>query len=582
MASLPKITIGIDAATRAKLKNNLVAQLSFFSITQTDDPIPRTNFTFSVYYVLGALAALLYALLDPSCKELTAYRRDAPIDECTEMLATFTCRTADYDRATGAGFARTFDAFTCLAGKNYTEEVFGAHSPSKCSEFKDASFKSRTADYDANTGTGLERAFSPAACPSRDNAANIPVYSDENPPATCTAIQETTFKCRTADHDATTTPVTGWEQEFTVATCPTDGFGSGNVFAWYDVSDCGNLDETTLTCRRTSKCGSNVQGSAVDDGGDLDFSYGGSMSSTYPHATCLDCISNNLETGGFMAPANCRKDHGQCCGSEPVWYEDVKQQNFNWMSGSMLMGDYTDETIAGRTNCPAGSMDLMGFHCVATGETACECPESVQTGVSVAKTSCADPVALDDYAACGTACGKTYDSSSRSWDASGDSFFHITGAVVATGKSSTGVSHYQYEECQGTKSFTPVTFAGCSGTRDVSVTFASCEGTADTPVAYSVCDGFVTICPETPMSVRLSQAMAYAATWMSALAFLYNYLGQRELTRQLARRVDRVVAKNDLVDGDDDEDDEDDAKPGDAAKKGDDVDAAGKKASNAV
>ena len=230
-------------------------------------------------------------------------------------------------------------------------------------------------------------------------------------------------------------------------------------------------------------------------------------------------------------------------------------------------------------------MSLAGPRCVATGETACACPESVQTGVSVAKTSCAGFVALADYAACGTACGKTYDSSATRWDASGDAFYRITGAVEADGSSSNAVSHYQYEECQGTHPSTSVTFASCSGTRDVPVTFASCEGTADTPVAYSVCDGFVTICPETPMSVRLSQAMAYAATWMSALAFVYNYLGQRELTRQLARRVDRVVAKNDLVDGDDDEDDEDgddDAKPGDAAKKGDDVDAAGKKASNAV
>ena len=73
MKSLPKITIGVDAATRAKLKNNLLAQRSFFSITQKeDDPIPRTNLTFSVYDVLGALAALLYALLDPSCVEVTA------------------------------------------------------------------------------------------------------------------------------------------------------------------------------------------------------------------------------------------------------------------------------------------------------------------------------------------------------------------------------------------------------------------------------------------------------------------------------------------------------------------------------
>ena len=196
------------------------------------------------------------------------------------------------------------------------------------------------------------------------------------------------------------------------------------------------------------------------------------------------------------------------------------------------------------------------------------------------EVSCADPVALTDYTACGTACGKTYDSSATRWDAAGDAFYR--GAAGSTPAPFLTTSN---EECQGTKTMATVTFASCSGTRDIPVTFASCEGTADTPVAYSVCDGFVTICPETPMSVRLSQAMAYAATWMSALAFLYNYLGQRELTRQLARRVDRVVAKNDLVDGDDDEDDEDgddDAKPGDAAKKGDDVDAAGKKASNAV
>ena len=131
----------------------------------------------------------------------------------------------------------------------------------------------------------------------------------------------------------------------------------------------------------------------------------------------------------------------------------------------------------------------------------------------------------------------------------------------------------------------PFTYATCSGTRDVPVVFDTCLGTIDRTLDFAFCDGFVNVCPETPTSVRFSQAMAYAATWMSALAFVYNYLGQRELTRQLARRVDCVVAKNDLVDGDDDEDDEDgddDAKPGDAAKKGDDVDVAGKKASNAV
>ena len=186
-----------------------------------------------------------------------------------------------------------------------------------------------------------------------------------------------------------------------------------------------------------------------------------------------------------------------------------------------------------------------------------------RSDVSVAKTDCADPLALTDYAACGTACGKTYDSSATKRDASGDAFSSITGAVEADGSDSTGVSHYRYEECRGTRPSAPVTFTACSGTRDVPVTFASCEGTVDTPVSYSVCDGFVTICPETPMSVRLSQAMAYAATWMSALAFAYNFLGRRELER----RMDRVVEKNDLVDADEGEDDAPAAKPGGGAKE---------------
>ncbi len=122
---IPKITIGLDAASRAKYKRSLAAQLSFFSITQTDDPIPRTNFSFSVYYVLGALAALLYALLDPSCVDVTAYRTNIPIDDCTSILATFACRTADFDFATGEGFSRTFSALTCLSGKS-TSEIRGA------------------------------------------------------------------------------------------------------------------------------------------------------------------------------------------------------------------------------------------------------------------------------------------------------------------------------------------------------------------------------------------------------------------------------------------------------------------------
>ena len=128
-----------------------------------------------------------------------------------------------------------------------------------------------------------------------------------------------------------------------------------------------------------------------------------------------------------------------------------------------------------------------------------------------------------------------------------------------------------------------MTFTACSGTRDVPVTFASCEGTVDTPVSYSVCDGFVSICPETPTSVRFSQAMAYAATWMSALAFVYNFLGQRELQRRMDR-MDRVVEKNNVEVDDEDDGDAAAAKPADGAT-GNGVTATvtlGKKTSNAV
>ena len=94
-----------------------------------------------------------------------------------------------------------------------------------------------------------------------------------------------------------------------------------------------------------------------------------------------------------------------------------------------------------------------------------------------------------------------------------------------------------------------VTYTACAGTRDVPVVFDTCTGTVEVDVSYTVCDGFVTICPETPMSVRFSQAMAYSAAWMSALAFVYNYLGQREL----AKRVEALVQKNDLDESDDED-----------------------------
>ena len=218
-------------------------------------------------------------------------------------------------------------------------------------------------------------------------------------------------------------------------------------------------------------------------------------------------------------------------------------------------------------------MSLIGTACSATGKTACDCPADVQTGRTVAKSACGDPQPLDDYNTCGRACGKTYNSSSERWDVGGNEFFSITGAVEATSENgitstaaTTGLTHFTYDECFGNFVNAPVTYTACAGTRDVPVVFDTCTGTVEVDVSYAVCDGFVTVCPETPMSVRFSQAMAYSAAWMSALAFVYNYLGQREL----AKRMDAVVQKNDLADESDDED-----APADAAAgaKTDDVTA---------
>ncbi len=567
--ALPKITIGLDAASRAKYKSSLAAQLSFFSITQTDDPIPRTNFSFSVYYVLGALAALLYALLDPSCVEVTAYRTDVPIDDCTSMLASFACRTADFDLATGEGFTRTYNSLTCLGGKNTSEGVLGTHQPSKCPDIQEASFKCKTADYDQAAGTGLERTFTPAACPSQADTLVIPVYNDSYPPSTCLFLQEDTFDCRTADYDATTTPVTGYKETFNVGTCPTTGSGTatGDVHSWHSVSSCGSLAETNVKCRRASGCGFDVAGTVDDSGGGPDFSYGGlGVSGTETGVTstmsCEECVktANGYTATGYNDAHYCRHDYGLCCGLEPSWYT-AWTDKAGWVAhDDGMMGTYTTtadnyETGGGYPYCPAGSMSLASTACAATRKTACDCPADVQTGKTVTKSACGDPQAVD-YSSCGTACGKTYDSSAGRWDVGGTPFYSITGAVEATSSSgitstaaTTGLTYWTYDECFGNFVNAPVTYTACAGTRDVPVVFDTCTGTVEVDVSYTVCDGFVTVCPETPMSVRFSQAMAYSAAWMSALAFVYNYLGQREL----AKRVENLVQKNDLDESDDED-----------------------------
>ena len=62
--------------------------------------------------------------------------------------------------------------------------------------------------------------------------------------------------------------------------------------------------------------------------------------------------------------------------------------------------------------------------------------------------------------------------------------------------------------------------------------------------ADELCSGFVNVCPSTPTSVRVSQAMAYSATWMGILATVYNYLS--------ARALDKAPAAKSCDDDDDD------------------------------
>ena len=293
----------------------------------------------------------------------------------------------------------------------------------------------------------------------------------------------------------------------------------------------------------------------------VDFSYGGlGVSGTETGVTstmtCEECVKQQPLSYGQVW--YCRKQYGLCCGLEPSWYTGWSNRE-GWLafeSGPswITWGQTADDFEPGGQHpwCPAGSMSDPGTACSATGKTACACP----TTRTVAKSACGDPQAIDD-SSCGRACGKTYDASSGSWDVGGTEFATIFGAAETS-----EVTHFTYEECEGTLQV-PVTFTTCSGTRDIPVEFAACNGTRDVPVVYdscegtviyddvqyTVCDGFVTVCPETPMSVRFSQAMAYSAAWMSALAFVYNYLGQREL----AKRVENLVQKNDLDESDDED-----------------------------
>ena len=58
--------------------------------------------------------------------------------------------------------------------------------------------------------------------------------------------------------------------------------------------------------------------------------------------------------------------------------------------------------------------------------------------------------------------------------------------------------------------------------------YDSCEGTLMEPITLSSCDGFTNVCISTPISVRMSQALAYSTSLMGLLALIYNFQCKRE------------------------------------------------------
>ncbi len=792
----------------------LRGMLTLFSVPPENrpDPIPNINVLLGALYVLGALAALIFAIVDPSCEEVTSYRTDAPIEQCTTMLASFSCRTKDYNRTTGAGYSKVFDASSCLQAKNETVEIFAAHPVSTCGKMKEAIFPCHTLDYDLENNTGMQSSMARDVCPKTPPHFKITEVAGAHAPSVCAEIKEAKFRCVTSDFDADNetgrewpdfTPThcpseenteyieilnvyplsthpcvdfidesfecqttdydnvtgAGVKKTFEYSSCPSereelgagafadvevpgvhspgrylfkelsfscqtadydeaagtgykrtcdknaggseqdegncpsqeaiyhangtlagydavasisveddwpveeclylDEFESGAgitcktaeydaaagtggiktfpayscgyalwqdpvsmefeytsngtapVLGWYDVSLCSDLSEDSVTCR-TSSCGTNVVGNVTEGGGIDQAYYYSDGSGSSPYATCRECFEDeSADTTSFPCgagcsfgagtPELCREAFGQCCGPEPSWYSDrTHNRLYDWLGNRLAnTNTATDFEVQGGGICPDGSMTdpLQSSQCAATGETACACPSAdYATGKTVDRASCNAKMAFNSYTACGTACGKTYDPSTSTWD-SGDDAFNFFGGIAAPAFDASNNVEFTYQEClgtypeanvtfvtcRGTKTVqvewascnatalvptafdtcngtrsVPIEFETCYGTRDVSVQFATCEGTQDLPVSYELCDGFVVVCPQTPTSVRFSQAMAYASTWMGALAGAYAFLSNRAMQKaapakeEEAGRGEEEAAPRAERDGEDD------------------------------
>ena len=91
------------------MKSNAVKAMNFFGYAPVENPLPGLNVLLTLVHLLGTIAFFVYAFVDSSCDEVTVYKTDQPLSTCAGMLATFTCRTSDYDAATSTGYIWTLN-----------------------------------------------------------------------------------------------------------------------------------------------------------------------------------------------------------------------------------------------------------------------------------------------------------------------------------------------------------------------------------------------------------------------------------------------------------------------------------------
>ena len=135
------------------MKSNAVNALNFFGYAPVENPLPGLNVLLTLVHLLGTIAFFVYAFVDSSCDEVTVYKTDQPLSTCAGMLATFTCRTSDYDAATSTGHEKTLNNKNCLTEQ--TVAVYDWHHHDRCSEFAENSFKCQTTNWVPGGVSGL-------------------------------------------------------------------------------------------------------------------------------------------------------------------------------------------------------------------------------------------------------------------------------------------------------------------------------------------------------------------------------------------------------------------------------------------